>query len=81
MILRTISEQVKSDIYNRIGRNIKKYRKLKQLTQRELAELSLVSENLIAKLESTTHQTISIDTLEVIANTLEVDITKLLEKN
>lgn len=77
----TISEQVKSDIYNRIGRNIKKYRKLKQLTQRELAELSLVSENLIAKLESTTHQTISIDTLEVIANTLEVDITKLLEKN
>ena len=77
----TISERIKSDIYNRIGRNIKKYRKLKQLTQRELAELSLVSENLIAKLESTTHQTISIDTLEVIANTLEVDITKLLEKN
>lgn len=75
-----ISEQTKPDIYNTIGKNIKNYRKNLKITQRELADKSLVSENLIAKLESTTHQTISIDTLEVIANVLNVEISKLLEK-
>lgn len=76
----TICEQTKLNIYNRIGRNIKKYRKAHKLTQRELAIKSSVSENLIAKLESTTHQTISIDTLEIIAHALNVDISKLFEK-
>lgn len=75
-----ISEQTKTDIYNTIGQNIKKYRKKLRLTQRELADKSLVSENLIAKLESITRQTISIDTLELIANALEIEICKLLEK-
>ena len=53
-----------NDIYNIIGRNIKKYRKLKGWTQRELAERLLLSDSFIGKLESVTHQTISIDTLE-----------------
>lgn len=76
-----ISEQVKkTNIYNTIGKNIKHYRKLSKLTQRQLAEKALISENLIAKLESITRQTISIDTLEIIAEALNVDITKLLEK-
>ena len=61
-------------IYNVIGRNIKKYRKLKGMTQRELAESLLLSESFIAKLESVTYQSISIDTLEQIANILETDI-------
>lgn len=69
-----------TDIYNIIGKNIKKYRKLKGWTQRELAEKLLLSDSFIAKLESVTHQTISIDTLEQIANILEVDITKLFDK-
>lgn len=76
-----ICEQTKDDIYNRIGKNIKKYRKLNKMTQRELAYKSSVSENLIAKLESKTHQTISIDTLDIIADSLGVDITLLLEKD
>lgn len=75
-----ISEQIKPDIYNTIGQNIKRYRKRLNITQRQLAEMSLVSENLIAKLESTTRQTISIDTLELIADVLNVEISKLLEK-
>lgn len=75
-----ISEQTKTDIYNIIGQNIKKYRRLNRLTQRELADKALISENLIAKLESTTRQTISIDTLEIIANVLGVEISKLFEK-
>ena len=63
-----------TDIYNIIGKNIKKYRKLKGMRQRELAETLYLSENFIAKLESSTRQTISIDTLEEIANALGCDI-------
>lgn len=68
------------DIYDIVGINIKHYRKLKNMTQRELADRCLISENLIAKLESITHQTVSLDTLEIIARVLEIDISKLLEK-
>ena len=63
-----------TNIYNLIGRNIKKYRTLKGLKQRELAEKLYLSDSFIAKLESVTHQTISIDTLLDIANVLECDI-------
>ncbi len=68
------------DIYNIIGKNIKKYRTLKGMTQRELAEALLLSDSFIGKLESITHQTISIDTLEQIANLLEVDIQRFFDK-
>lgn len=70
-----------NDIYNIIGQNIKKYRKQKGLTQRELAELLLLSDSFIGKLESVTHQTISIDTLEQIAKVLEVDIQKFFDRD
>lgn len=62
------------NIYNVVGKNIKKYRKLKGWKQKELAEKTMLSDSLIAKMESITYQTISLDTLELIANTLEVDI-------
>ena len=55
------------EIYNIIGRNIKKYRKLRGHTQRSLSEALDLSESFIAKLESRTNQTISIDTLLMIA--------------
>lgn len=64
----------KSNIYNIIGKNIKKYRKAKGLKQRELAEKLYLSDSFIAKLESVTYQTISIDTLEEIANILDCNI-------
>ena len=63
-----------TNIYNLIGKNIKKYRIKKGLKQRELAEKLYLSDSFIAKLESVTHQTISIDTLLDIANVLECDI-------
>ena len=62
------------DTYNIIGKNIKKYRKLKGMTQRELAERLLLSESFIAKLESVTYQTISVDTLKQIADVLDVHV-------
>lgn len=69
-----------TDIYNIIGQNIKKYRKKKGWTQKDLAEKLLLSDSFIGKLESITHQTISIDTLEQIANVLDVDIQRFFDK-
>lgn len=69
-----------TNIYNTIGKNIKKYRKLKGLTQRELAEILLLSDSFIGKLESITYQTISIDTLEQIATVLETDIKNFFDE-
>lgn len=70
----------KEDIYNIVGKNIKKYRKENDLTQRQLAEKLLLSESFIAKLESNTHQAISLDTLEQIANVLNINIKDLFDK-
>ncbi|MBR6690310.1 MAG: helix-turn-helix transcriptional regulator [Bacilli bacterium] len=70
-----------SDIYNVIGKNIKKYRKRKGLKQRELAEALYLSDSFIAKLESITHQTISIDTLEDIAEVLDCDIRDFFDRD
>lgn len=72
--------KVSSDIYNVIGKNIKKYRKAKGWTQRELADKLLLSDSFIGKLESVTRQTISIDTLEQIANVLETDIRHFFDR-
>ena len=68
------------EIYNIIGRNIKKYRILRGYTQRSLSEALDLSESFIAKLESRTNQTISIDTLLMIADFLQVDITCFFDK-
>lgn len=62
------------NIYNIVGMNIKKYRKQKCMTQRQLAEAIFMSESFIAKLESITFQTISIDTLDKIAHILDTPI-------
>lgn len=69
------------NIYNVIGKNIKKYRILKGWTQRELAESLLLSDSFIAKLESITYQSISIDTLEQIAEILQTDIKNFFDKD
>ena len=76
-----MSQKKKSNIYNVIGKNIKKYRIKKGLKQRELAEALYLSDSFIAKLESITHQTISIDTLEEIAEVLDCDIIDFFDKN
>ena len=71
---------MKEDIYNTIGKNIKKYRKLNGLKQHDLASSLYLSDSFIAKLESKTRQTISIDTLEQIADFLNVDIIEFFKK-
>ena len=69
------------DIYNIIGQNIKKYRRLKGYTQHSLSEALLLSESFIGKLESHTHQTLSIDTLKLIADFLDTDIRNFFDEN
>ena len=52
------------------------YWKEYQKIQKKLAESLLLSESFIAKLESVTYQTISIDTLDQIAHKLNTHISK-----
>lgn len=68
------------DIYNVIGKNIKKYRKMKNWTQHDLAEKLLLCDSFIAKLESKTRQPISIDTLYQISLILNTDIKNFFDK-
>jgi len=73
------SERTEQNIYDLVGKNIKKYRQLKGLTQASLADAVLLSDNFIGKLESRTPQTISIDTLYQIAKALDVDIRNMFD--
>ncbi len=67
--------------YNIIRKNIKKYRKNLNLTQQNLADKSGLTMNYIAKIESNKlERGFTIATLGRIADALEIDITKLLEK-
>ncbi len=72
---------MEKDIYNVIGKNIKKFRIIKGFKQHDLASKLYLSDSFIAKLESKTRQTISIDTLEQIAKVLDVDITEFFKNN
>ncbi len=68
------------DIYKLIGKNIKKYRKLNGLTQEQLAIKTNLSYGFIKNLEAkNVYATISIETLLLIANTLNVKLVNLLE--
>ena len=66
-------------VYYLVGKNIKKYRKLKGLRQRDLAELCNLSEGFISDIESDTFRTISLNTLYHIAKVLDVHIMYLLQ--
>ncbi len=64
-------------VYGFIGKNIKKYRKQKGLTQAKLAELSNYSKQFISNIENNVHQTFSIGTLWRLSLILEIDMYKL----
>jgi len=68
-----------NNIYYIVGKNIKKYRKLKGLKQAELAEMCNLSVGFISDLESNTFRTISLNTLYLIAKMLDVNVMYLLE--
>ncbi len=71
----------REDVYELISYNIRKYRKMKGLTQYELAERTHYSHEFIRRVEAPhSKKFFSIDTISNIADALEIDLKKLLDK-
>ena len=65
-----------------IRKNIKKYRKIKNLTQQELADKAGLTMNYISKIESIKMQRgFTITSLTRIADALEIDIKELFSED
>lgn len=75
----TIDRNDNNYVYYLVGKNIRKYRKLKGLKQRELAEKCSLSEGFISDIESNTFRTISLNTLYLISRVLDIHIMLLFQ--
>ncbi len=64
-----------SEVFKRIGSNIRVARTIKRLTQAQLAELIDVHEKYIGKIEAG-KQNLTVKTLNKIASALDMDITR-----
>ena len=70
------------NIYDTVRKNIKKYRKLKGMTQQDLADVSYLSHGYIREIESLNMgSTFSLDAVEKIANGLGIEIKLLFEES
>ena len=70
------------NIYDTVRKNIKKYRKLKGMTQQDLADVSYLSHGYIREIESfKMGSTFSLDAVEKIANGLEIEIKLLFDED
>ena len=68
-------------IYYLVGKNIKKYRKIKGYTQQELADKIGYSVGFISNIESKSYlQTFSLDTLYLISQKLDINIKQLFDE-
>lgn len=69
------------DIYKRVARNIKKYRKEKGMTQEKLAEETGYSYANIRRIEAPNcRKNFSIETIYVISKALDIPIYRLFEE-
>ena len=75
----TIDKNDNNYIYYWVGKQIKKYRKLKGWSQSKLATECNFTDTFISNLENNAFQTISLNSLYLIAQTLEIPIMKLFE--
>ena len=66
------------DVYNRIGFNLLNQRRLKGWTQEQLSERSGVSRSRISKMENG-KENFNIESLFLIAQSLEIDFIELLK--
>ena len=66
-------------IYVIIGKNLKRIRQEKGLTQVQLADLTNYSEGTIANIENNSYQTFSIEFLYVVSKKLQVPIIDFFE--
>ena len=67
-------------VYVFVGKNIRKFRKQKSWTQKQLAEKSTYSKQFISNIENNVHQTFSLGTLWKLAEVLEVDMFELCKE-
>ena len=67
-------------VYQLVSQNIKKQRKLKGLTQQQLAEKMQYSTQFISNIESKNHQTFSLGTIWRLAIVLDIDIAVLFKE-
>ena len=72
---------MKTMFINLFQKNIKKQRKLKGLTQEQLAQKMSYSTQFISNIESKNHQTFSLGTLWRLALVLDIDIAKLFKED
>ena len=71
-----------TNIYDTVRYNIRKYRKLKGLTQQDLADAADLSHGYIREIESLNMGiTFSLDAVEKIANALDIKFYLLFEEN
>lgn len=70
-----------TNIYDTVRCNIRKYRKIKCMTQQQLADAAELSHGYIREIESLKMGvTFSLDAVEKIANALEIEIKYLFEE-
>lgn len=73
--------QNNDNIYDTVRKNIRKYRRLKCMTQQELADAADLSHGYIREIESLNmRSTFSLDAVEKIALALEIEAKKLFEE-
>lgn len=76
-----LNKKNNTNIYDTVRYNIRKYRKLKGITQQELADLAELSHGYIREIESINMGiTFSLDAVEKIANALEIQTKYLFEE-
>lgn len=68
-------------VYQLVSNNIKKQRRLKGLTQEQLAQKMSYSTQFISNIESKNHQTFSLGTLWRLALVLDIDIAELFKED
>ena len=68
-------------VYELVSKNIKKQRKLKGLTQEQLAEKMAYSTQFISNIENKNHQTFSLGTLWRLSLVLSIDIKDLFNED
>lgn len=69
-------------LYKTISNNIKQYRHSAGLTQQELADKSKISLSYITKIEAAScNKSLSISTLNQIANALNIEITEFFKED
>ncbi len=66
-------------IYVIVGRNIKRIRKQKNLTQVQLADLIQYNEGTIANIENNSYQTFSLEFVYILSKKLNVPITEFFK--